>query len=364
MKKIILLKSLAILGVVTLTSVCITETVLLFKKNSDEAKIDISTLTGQMIDREQVGDVTPSADELLNLLKDAGVRPISGGTVFKLPDIDDVRVVDGSIQNNSFQITSVPNSTVYEANKTATIYLNIPAKTQLSSIITSTPDLFLDKYENEEITKAQILKNLQTRYIGLNINHLEVTNVVQYGNDQINTADIVAKNGSELYAGLAAVTYYTSGAAIVTYAKTTLAPGDVNILPTFTFAGATQTATYTCTTVAAPITFTSSTGAFAYATGVNFNGGLYQVKASYTSGGLNFIAYANIFAQPNILIGNLTINKQNINPGNLNSGGYTYTENGTAFTSGITFTCFGNAAVTATKDADGMTFNTTSGVLT
>jgi hypothetical protein len=363
MKKISLFKSLAILGAVTLTSVCATETVLLFLKNSNDAKIDISTLNGQILDRIQVGNVLPQEQELLNLLKDAGVRPLSGGQPFKLTNISDILIVSGSIQNNSFQIVSVPNSITYEANKTATIYLNIPSKTQLSSIITSTPDLYLDKYENETVTKAQILKDLQTRYIGLNINHLEVINIVHHGDNEINTADVVAKNGSELYVGLAAVTYYTSGAAVVTYDKTTLVPGDANILPTFTFAGVTQTATYTCTNVVAPITFSTGTGAFAYGNSVDFNGGLYQVKASYSSGGMNFVAYTFMFAQANIAIGKLTIANPTINMTTKNSGTATYTVNGAA-PSGGTVAYSISPTVSTSANNEGLSFNTSTGVLT
>jgi hypothetical protein len=366
MKKISILKSLALLSILTLTGVCVTETVLLLKKNqknSNETKIDISNLTGQMLDREQVSDIVPPTEELLDLLKEVGVRPISGGTAFKLTNIADIRIVTGSIQNNSFQITSVPNSTIYESNKIATIYLNIRAKTQLSSIITSVPDLFLDKYENEDVTKAQILKNLQNIYVGLNINELEVTNIVHKGSNEMNTADIVVKHGSALYLGNASVVYYTSGAAIVTYAKTTLVPGDANVLPTFTFAGVTQTATYTCANVVQPITFNSVNGAFGYDNSVDFDGGLYRIKASYSYGGFNFVAYTNIFAQSNIAIGRLTVTNPTINMTTKNSGAATYTVNGSA-PSGGAATYSISPTVTSTKNNEGLTFNTGTGILT
>jgi hypothetical protein len=300
MKKINLFKSLALLGVVALTSVCVVETVLLMNdKKSDETdtKFDISTLD-QYIINEYLSSDNPNPDELLQLIKNIGISPTIGGTNVMLDNINDLVVVEGSVANMSFILTTRNNSTTYEANKYATIYFSTGTPIVLSNIITTTPDLFLDKYVDETTTKANILINLKNQYPSLNINDLVVNNVTNL-NDEVSNAQVSARTGSMLYAGAVNVTYYTSGAAVLTYAQTTLVPGNSNVLPTFTFKGESVTPTYTCSTAVAPITFTAATGAFAYATGTEFNGGLYQVKASYTDGVNIFVAYANVFAQPN-----------------------------------------------------------------
>jgi hypothetical protein len=226
------------------------------------------------------------------------VKPLSSSGNVKLADINDLIVVEGSIVNKSFILASRNNSTAYEPDKNATIYFSTGETQQLSSIITTTPDLFLDKYVDETTTKANILINLKNQYPSLNINDLIVNNVTNL-NDEVSNAQVSARTGSMLYAGTINVTYYTSGAAVLTYAQTTLVSGNSNVLPTFTFKGTSVTPIYTCTTAVTPITFTAATGAFAYATGVKFNGGLYQVKSSYTDGVNIFVAYANVFAQPN-----------------------------------------------------------------
>jgi hypothetical protein len=301
MKKISLLKSLAILGAVALTSVCVVETALLLHKNTggseNDALIDISIYHDYVINETTYDGIHDY--ELLDKIKTVGIVPLSGGTVVNLTNIADLVVVPETITQNSFMVASVPNSTIYAAGKNVTIYIHNDTPTQLSSVITATPDLFLDKYESEDKTKAYILKSLQSQYLGLSINDLEVRNIENY-DDTLYGATVAAKTGSLLYAGTVSITYYVSGAAVLTYAKTTLVPGDTNILPTFTFKGATQTPAYTCANVVTPVTFTTGTGAFGYATGVNFGGALYQVKASYTPvvGGPTFIAYAYMFAQP------------------------------------------------------------------
>jgi hypothetical protein len=298
MKKISLLKSLALLGAVGLTSVCVAETVILLRdtKNNDEM-IDISVFNNYHIDA--LFDKIPQETELLNLIHNVGIISDSGNSNQKFNDINDLTIVTGSLQNNSFILASRPNSTQYIADKTATIYFAFNTPNNLSGIISSNVNLTLDKYESDEITKSYILKNLQTQYIGLNINHLNVTNITHYGDETLNSATIEAKNNSILYTGAVNVTYYTSGAAVLTYAKTTLVPGDNNVLPTFTFKGVSAAPQYTCTqTPVSPITFTYSSGAFSYATGAKFNGGLYQVKASYTpiAEGPTYITFTNIFA--------------------------------------------------------------------
>jgi hypothetical protein len=300
MRKIGLFKSLILLGAAGLTSICVAETVLLMKDKKDsetDAKFDISTLNNYIIDCQLNSD-NPTANELLQLIKNNGVKPLSSSGNVKLDDINDLIIVEGSIINKSFILATCNNSVTYEADKNATIYFSTGTLIQLSDIVTVTPDLFLDKYVDEATTNANILINLKNQYPSLNINDLVVNNINNL-NDEISNAQVSARIGSMLYAGAVNVTYYTSGAAVLNYAQTTLVPGNVNILPTFTFKGTAAVPVYTCSTAIAPITFTTSNGAFAYAIGTEFNGGLYQVKASYTTGGNTFIAYANVFAQPN-----------------------------------------------------------------
>jgi hypothetical protein len=235
MKKISLFKSLAILGAVTLTSVCVTETVLLIHKNNtpqNDALIDISTYQNYSIDvpPEEIYGAF-DAVQLLDVVSGAGIVPLSGGTKVILTNISDLQI--STITPTSFILASINNSAVYMPNKFVTIYIITGTPISLNSIITSVPDLFLDKYEDDEITKATILKNLQTQYPSLNINQLEVNTLTDLGGTMY-SANVVAKNHSVLYSGEIAVTYYVSGAAVLTYANPTLVSGDVNKLPTFT----------------------------------------------------------------------------------------------------------------------------------
>jgi hypothetical protein len=301
MNKISLFKSLALLGVVTLTSICVIETISLLKvQNDTNTKFDISTLNNYIIDG-QLNSNNPTTDELLQLIKTNGVKPLSSSGNIKLTDINDLIIIECDSVNKSFILTACNNSTVYEANKNATIYFSTGTLVQLSSIITTTPDLFLDHYVDDEITKANILINLKNQFPSLNINDLVVSNINSL-DDERYTAEVATRNGSILYAGAVNVTYYTSGAAVLTYANPTIISGDNNVLPTFTFKNSTVSSSdvsYTCSPSAvAPISFTNASGAFSYASNTYYAGKLFQVKASYTTGGNTFIAYANVLALP------------------------------------------------------------------
>ncbi|MDR2829418.1 MAG: hypothetical protein LBV48_02385, partial [Mycoplasmataceae bacterium] len=177
MKKISLLKGLTLFGAVVLASTCVAETVLLLKdkKNSEtDTKFDISTLNNYIIDYQFNSKTLPHPDDLLPLLQNAGVQPIGGGTNVTLQDINDLIIPEDDIGSNSFILATRDNSVTYEANKHATIYFSTGTLTELSSIIATTPDLFLDKYVDETTTKANILTNLKNQYPSLNINDLVV----------------------------------------------------------------------------------------------------------------------------------------------------------------------------------------------
>jgi hypothetical protein len=71
MMKISLLKSLALFGVVGLTSVCVIETALLMHKNSDQPgdpqvgdAINLSVYNGYTLAEEIENDNTPSSEEI------------------------------------------------------------------------------------------------------------------------------------------------------------------------------------------------------------------------------------------------------------------------------------------------------------
>jgi glycogen debranching enzyme len=176
MKKISLLKSLALLGAVGLTSVCVVETTLLLHKNSDPQvgdTIDLSVYDGYTLAKEIKYDNAPSNEEIKILLKDTGIQ-LNTEAAHKFDNINDLDVVvDGTTK--TFSVTAKTNSPDYVGNSNAMIHYATPTKTNIASVINNTIVYLDDKFEDETLTKANILNSLKTSNPTLNINQLNVS---------------------------------------------------------------------------------------------------------------------------------------------------------------------------------------------
>jgi hypothetical protein len=107
-------------------------------------------------------------------LKKNGIQ-LASEEPFKFTNINDINVVvDGTTK--TFSIMAKNNSPDYVEYSTALIHYATPTKTNVASIIGNSPVAYLDgKFEDEELTKSNILTSLGTSYPTLNINHLNVT---------------------------------------------------------------------------------------------------------------------------------------------------------------------------------------------
>jgi hypothetical protein len=153
----------------------------------------------------------------------------------------------------------------------------------------------------------------------------------------------------------------------MTLNKYVIKSGETSVA-TFTYRGATPGTglTYECLGLPTGIlSFTGSTLTYVTAPG-DFTGGSYEITGTYILDSTHtYVARAIVFAQPNILTGSLSLTSPNLSPGKLTTTGYAYSENGgSAITTNMSFTCVGNAAVTGTKNNEGLTFNTSTGILT
>jgi hypothetical protein len=177
MKKISLLKSLALLGAVGLTSVCVAETALLIHKNSNPQvgdAIDLSTYNNYILAVNIEYDDAPSNEEIRNLLKKEGIQ-LNSETPIKFTNIEDLLVtVNGA--DKTFSVSTCNNSPDYVEGSSAIMHYVTPTKTNISSIIGNNPIVYLDdRFEDETLTKKNILNSLQSSYPALNINQLNVT---------------------------------------------------------------------------------------------------------------------------------------------------------------------------------------------
>jgi hypothetical protein len=178
MKKISLFKSLALLGAVCLTSVCVVETALLMHKNSDQPGvpqvgdvINLNAYNGYTLAHtiENYGDV--NSYEIQDFLRNDGIH-LNAETPIKLSNTNDLEVFVG---DGIFYITAISNSPTYVAGSSAEIYYPTPSKTNIVSILGNNPVAYIDdKFEDEELTKSNVLNSLKTSYPTLNINHLSV----------------------------------------------------------------------------------------------------------------------------------------------------------------------------------------------
>jgi hypothetical protein len=73
--------------------------------------------------------------------------------------------------NHRFVISARPND-AYEGS--AYIYYALNDKINISALITSKEVYLDDKFEDEDLTKANILNSIQTQNPGVNINQLNV----------------------------------------------------------------------------------------------------------------------------------------------------------------------------------------------
>jgi hypothetical protein len=252
MKKISLFKSLAILGAVTLTSVCVTETVLLLHNNNNNNNsvpdnselVNLNTYNNYTL--AVTLDNAPATEiEAIDLLIREGIKHSpSEQTVYPFTDKEDINV---TFDATHIFVSAKNNSSSYVQGSYASISYATPTKQTLASIFGSNPIIaYMDDKYDDDFTKAYILKSLQSQYSTLNINHLDVE-LVGYSQVNEGTATISVKTGSNLYEGSnAAVTYYTSGSAIMTMDKYLIKPGDI-ATPTFKFRNVNQTSTVTYT---------------------------------------------------------------------------------------------------------------------
>jgi hypothetical protein len=177
MKKISLLKSLALLGAVGVTSVCVVETALLLHKNFDSQvgdTINLSAYNGYTLAGIIQNDDAPSNGEITKLLENNGIQ-LTTEEPFKFNNINDLDVIVDGI-TKTFSVTAKNNSPDYVGGSNAIIHYATPTKTDIISLIGSNPIVYLDdKFEDETLTKANILNSLHNINSTLNINQLNVT---------------------------------------------------------------------------------------------------------------------------------------------------------------------------------------------
>jgi hypothetical protein len=369
MKKINLLKSLVILGAVSLTSVCVVETALLIHKNSgpeNSDPVNLNLYNNYTLAVRLTGIYDPSDAEIKDSLVKDGIKyGPSGNVIHPITDKNDINVIVDSL-HHQFIVSAVPNSTSYVADSSAIISYALPEPVELSSIIGTEPVAYVDDSYDQEVTKANVLKSLQTQYEGLNINHLNVT---LNGYADRGEATITPKTNSELYNGNGVgATYFTSGSVSMTADKYVIAGVTSNNTATFTFnfrGAAASGVVYTATSLPSGIlTLSSNVLTYNTASATDFLGGAYAIQGSYTFESNTYISRVVVFAQPNIQTGTLTISKPNVRIGNLNSGTTTMKVNGTAVSgSNLTYACDYNGTAITTANAEGISFNTTTGVL-
>jgi hypothetical protein len=279
---------------------------------------------------------------------------------FKFNNINDLDVVVDSI-TKTFSVTAKNNSSDYVGSSSAIIHYATPTKTAIESIIGTNPTIYMDdKFEDDNLTKANILNSLKNSFPALNINHLNISLNDLYG--QEGNASISVKAGSTLYVGdPIGVTYDTSGSISMTLNTNVIKIGDTTT-PTFKYHGNVVTGTslsYTCSAPSANFSFSATTGVLTYTNGntADFFGGAYSINATYTSDGNTYTASQIVFAQPNIQEATVTISAPNINTSNKNSGTTTFKVNGTQITSNLTYAC-------TIPAGQGLTFDTGTGKLT
>jgi hypothetical protein len=366
MKKISLLKSLALLGAVGLTSVCVVETALLLNKNITPQTDNAINLNAY--NNYTLAHVIENPDNLKNaeiqiLLKENGIQ-FNTETPIKFSNINDLSVVVDT-NTKTFSITACDNSPTYVGGSNALIHYATPTKTDIVTIIGDNAVVYLDdKFEDVTLTKKNILSSLQNQYPTLNINQLNVSWNEAYG--QNGNAMVSVKDGSPLYSGNGiGVTYNTSGSISMALDKNVIKQGE-SATPTFKYHGDIATGTnlsYTClaSTLTTNFNFSTATGILTYINGntPDFNGGAYVITASYTLAGNTYTASQIIFAQSNISKGELSISAPNINMGNKNTGTNTYVENGTTISTNLAYTI-----APAVVAGQGLTFDTATGKLT
>jgi hypothetical protein len=138
MKKISLLKSLAILGAVALTSVCVIETALLLHKNispENSDLINLNSYNGYTLTGTLDGTVTPNSDMFKVLLKEKGIKSVpSADSIHPIQDILDIDIIVDA-ENKQFTVSPILNSKSYVAGTSATISYAFETPVNLSSIL-------------------------------------------------------------------------------------------------------------------------------------------------------------------------------------------------------------------------------------
>jgi hypothetical protein len=142
-------------------------------------------------------------------------------------------------------------------------------------------------YENEDVTQQMVFDKLVSEYSNsLNINQLLLTQ----RNDIAGEFTVQPKADSTVYntsSQLNAQINVTQS-AVLTYGKTIVTSGSNSGAPSFKYRGSTVTATYTTSTLTAPITFESNK--LVYAANTEYSGGLFVITGSYTTGGNTYTA--------------------------------------------------------------------------
>jgi hypothetical protein len=340
MKRLALFKTLGTLVACSLVSACSIETVLLFGNKTDSpipnGLINLNTYNGATIAIPLTQNFNPSEDSFKECLKTNGVKVTPTSTAQLITDINDLSVIVGT--NNTIIISAIPNSSSYTGS--AIISYALPVPTALETVIATHPTVYIDEhFEDDELTKANILNSLKLQTPGLNINQLNVTITNLATSDgSAGTYIVSAKPESILYSGsVPNGTYYASGSVNMTLDKNLIAPGET-ATPTFKYHGTTVSSgiTYTCQASdnTNNFTFSTSAGTLLYKTGNtnDFLGGSFTITATYIYSGNTYIATQLIYAQSNVVTGKLVVGNSciKIGTGNTDSGTATYTVNGAA----------------------------------
>jgi hypothetical protein len=358
MKKISLVKSLALLGAVGLTSVCVVETALLLHKNSEPQisdTIDLSAYDGYTLAHVIENASDPDMNEIALFLKNYGIQ-LTDEAPTKFNNINDLEVNVYSA-TKTFSVTAKTNSPDYVGSSSAIIHYATPDKTDIATIIDNNTKIYIDnKYEDENITKSKILNSLSETYSNLNINQLSVNIIGGYATSY--DISIQAKTNSLLYIGAVNASYETSGAVTFSYNTNTLLPGNT-ATPTFKYHQNIVTATYIINaTISAPLTWNQTAGTLIYSSvGIDFAGGAYEVTATYTLDTNTYIARQLIYVPTNVKTTTLTLSTPNITTSVLNTGTSTFK------LAGVTTSPTSYSISPALPSGQGLQFSTSTGQL-
>jgi hypothetical protein len=206
--------------------------------NADtDERFDISSLNGIAIDKS--GEVSGTNYFYDDSSVTAEALRISLSSYFtnvkSMPNvINELTVGSIDIDTHSFVLSCVNNSKTFKNGKSATINYLTQTKLNLSSIVGDYFACEVNKYEDENLTKNEILHSLKTKHASLNINQLEVVELnSSTGKIQpITNSTIYSPSAVTINVGFTLVTRCS-----LSYDNSTLTATTLNAVPTFRYNG-------------------------------------------------------------------------------------------------------------------------------